>query len=168
MKLKLEFITPRPARLDNYPDLVDFLFSIKDFYYINPNAFFNIVQNIDNFIQLYDEIINDQLIYCVQNLEVAIGFSRDAQNNLQSIIYNLDVSKKMTKKFHQSLKEFHLIMRQYVSRIINKCNNKFNPDDINNASMYYHEYGPHAINYFSQETSDIYSKYPKATTFSFY
>lgn len=168
LKIKLELINPRPKRIDNYPPLVDFLFSIKDFYYINPTAFYNVVQNIDNFIQLYDEIINDQLIYCVQNLQVAIEFSRNAQNNLQSIIYNLDVDKRMTKKFHQSLKEFHLIMRQYVVRMISKCNSHFNPNDINNSTLYYQEYGPHAINYYSMGTYDQYSKDRKATTFSFY
>jgi len=168
LKIKLEFINPRPRRIDNHPPLIDFLFSIKDFYYINPTAFYNIVQNVDNFMQLYDEIINDQLIYCVQNLQVAIEFSRNAQNNLQSIIYNLDVDKRMTKKFHQSLKEFHLIMRQYVARMIARCNSHFNSSDINNSSMYYQEYGPHAANYYSRGTNDPYSKDRKETTFSFY
>lgn len=168
LKIKLELINPRPTRLDNHPPLIDFLFSIKDFYYINPTAFYNVVQNIDNFIQLYDEIINDQLIYCVQNLQVAIEFSRTAQNNLQSIIYNLDVDKRLTKKFHQSLKEFHLIMRQYISRMIARCNSHFNPADINNSSMWYQEYGPHAANYYSMGSNDPYSKKEKETTFSYY
>lgn len=168
LKIKLELISPRPTRLDNHPPLIDFLFSIKDFYYINPTAFYNVIQNIDNFIQLYDEIINDQLIYCVQNLQVAIEFSRTAQNNLQSIIYNLDVDKRLTKKFHQSLKEFHLIMRQYISNMIARCNSHFNPTDINNSSMWYQEYGPHAANYYSMGSNDLYSKKEKETTFSYY
>jgi len=160
LKIKTELIIPRPMRIDNYPDLIDFLFSIRDFYYINPNAFYGIVQNVDNFIQLYDEIMNDRMIYCTQNAEVANGFVRNAENNLQSMIYNLDIDQNITRKFHQSLREFTLIMRQYMARIITKCNADFNEKDINNHSKYYHEYGPHPYNYYNIKD--------KETTFEVY
>jgi len=84
---------------------------------------------------------------------VAIQFSRNAQNNLQSMIFNLDVDKNITRKYHESLRQFHLIMRQYVVKIINKCNMKFNPSDINNHSKEYIEYGPREYNYYNNNTT---------------
>jgi len=152
-KIKTELIIPKPSRLDNYPDLIDFLFSIREFYYINPNAFYDVVQNLDHFIQLYEEIMSDKMLYCTQNLEVAIQFSRNSQNSLQSIIFNLDVDRRITDKYHRALRQFHLITRQYVHRIIEKCNAGFNPDDINNHSKKYIEYGPHEYNYYNNRTT---------------
>src|SRR5690606_4508663 len=85
---------------------------------------------------------------CKQNLEVALEFVRNAQNHLHSMIFNLDIDKSATAKFHESEHSFHVIMYQYVKEIIDKCNNKFNIKQINNMSGYYYEYGPKAINYF--------------------
>lgn len=152
-KIKSELIIPQPTRLDNHPELIDFLFSIREFYYINPNAFYGVVSNLDHFMQLYEEIMNDVMLYCTQNLEVAVQFSREAQNNLQSMIFNLDVDKKITRKFHQSLRQFHLIMRQYVHRLIEKCNSNFNPDNIDNHTKPYIEYGPREYNYYNNTTT---------------
>ena len=104
-------------------------------------------------MQLYEEIMNDVMLYCTQNLEVAIQFSREAQNNLQSMIFNLDVDKKITQKFHRALRQFHLIMRQYVHRLIEKCNDNFSPKNIDNRSKPYIEYGPREYNYYNNTTT---------------
>src|SRR5271154_6664207 len=141
-RIKLDLIRPRPKRIDSYPNLIDFLYSIREFYYINPSAFFEIVNNIDNFIQLYEEIMFNKVLYCTQNLEVALGFARNALNSLHSMIYNLDVDKHITRKFHKSLKAFHYILQQYSTRMIRRCNREFNYKNLNNTSQYYYEYGP--------------------------
>uniref|UniRef100_A0A6C0LR57 Uncharacterized protein n=1 Tax=viral metagenome TaxID=1070528 RepID=A0A6C0LR57_9ZZZZ len=153
-KIKLGLIIPKPKRIDKYPDLIDFLYSIRDFYYINPTAFFQIIDNIDNFIQLYDEIMYDKVIYCTENIEVALEFIRNAQNHLHSIIYNLDVDTNITKKFHQSLVQLHRITQQYSSRIIRKCNSKFNSKNINNSSGIYEQYGPREFNYYDYDNAN--------------
>ena len=172
LEIKLSLITPKPQRIDNYPDLINFLYSIRDFYFINPNEFYGIVNEIDNFIQLYDQIMNNEMLYCTQNIEVAIPFIRNAQNHLHSMIYNLDTNKRLTAKYHKALADFHLIAQQYISRIIRKCNSKFNIKHINNTSKYYSEYGPHPVNYFEYdgtERQDIYQIYGNAEgKFQFY
>ena len=172
LEIKLNLITPRPQNIDKYPDLINFLYSIRDFYFINPNGFFGIINNIDNFIQLYNQIMNNEMLYCTQNLEVAIPFIRNAQNHLHAMIYNLDVSKRLTNKYHRSLSDFHLIAQQYITRLIRKCNSKFNIKQINNISKYYSEYGPHPVNYFEgiqKNTRDAYQLYGNAEgQFQFY
>jgi hypothetical protein len=149
LEIKNKLITPRPQRIDKYPDFINFLYSIKEFYYVNPNDFYDVVINIDNFVQLYDQIMNNKMIYCTQNLEVALQFIRNAQNHLHTIIYNLDTDKNITKKYHESLRDFHLIAQQYMSRLIQKCNSTFDTKNINTTSKYYNEYGPKPVNYFS-------------------
>jgi hypothetical protein len=149
-KLKLDLIRPHPKRLNsNYPDLIDFLYSIRSYYYLNPDDFYSIINNLDDFVQLYEEIMKDDMKYCVQNLEVAVGFSRLAENHLQSMIYSLSSSRKITKRFHQQLDKFRSIMNSYITRMANKCNKNFS--DKNNQSAYYQLEGPKPSNYFSQK-----------------
>lgn len=152
-KIKIDMIIPKPKRLDKYPDLVNFLYNIREFYYINPSSFYSLVSNIDQFIQLYEQLMYDKMIYCTQNLEVANNFIKNAQNYLHSIIYNLDTDKNITKKYHQSMKSFHIIINQYKKRMISKCNSKFVTDELNVHSKYYEEYGPREINYFDNSNT---------------
>lgn len=172
LEIKLNLITPKPQRIDGYPDLINFLYSIRDFYFINPNEFYAIVTNIDNFIQLYEQIMNNEMLYGTQNLEVAIPFIRTAQNHLHAMIYNLDVSKRLTAKYHKALEDFHLIAQQYITKLIRKCNSTFNIKHIDNTSQYYNEYGPHPVNYFeygSVERQDTYQLYGNGEAqFQFY
>lgn len=151
--LKMNLINPKPnQQLQNHPDLVDFLYSIRNLNHVNPDAFKTIIIDMNNFIQLYDEIMNNQMIYCTENLEVAVDFIRDAQNNLQSMIYNLDSSQLVTWQFHNSLKEFQFLVRQYVKRMIDKCN-CVDEDQINNGTKFYQEYGPKPVNYYEKSRS---------------
>lgn len=152
--IKLNLIIPRPKKIANYPDLISFLYDIRDTYYINPNDFYAIINNIDNFIDLYDQIMNDKMIYCMQNLEVAVEFARNALNHLHSIIYSLDVHRSITKEFWYRLQQLQFILRQYISRMIRKCNSEFNSNNINNTTIYYPEFGPKPFNYFSNKNGE--------------
>jgi len=110
-----------------------------------------VVYNTDQFLILYENLMDNKMVYCNQNVEVAVDYVRHALNNLHSIIYNLDINQIVTKKFHESLREFHVLMYQYVDRIIKKCNSKFNSKQLNTNSSYYDQYGPKPFNYFSDD-----------------
>ena len=77
-KIKLELITPHPKHFDDYPDIIDFFYSIREFYYINPTAFYALVNATDNFIVLYENIMTTEMLYCAQNVQVAVDFVRNA------------------------------------------------------------------------------------------
>ena len=149
LKLKLDLIRPRPKRLHaGYADLINFLHEIRSYYYLNPDDFYSIINNIDNFIQLHEEIMLDKMDYCVQNVEVANQFARLAQNHLQAIIYGLNPSQKRTNRFHVRLREFQQMMNNYIAQIANKCNKNF--VHKNNQSAFYQLEGPKPVNYFAQ------------------
>lgn len=158
-QIKLDSITPRPQRIDNYPEIIDFLYDVREFYNLNPNAFYMVVQNVDNFMQLYDQIMHNKMIYCTENLEVANEFARNAKNHFHSIIYNLDVDNNITTRFHKTLRQFELLLYQYTKQMINKCNSDFSPENISNTSKYYDEYGPRPFNYFDNDVDENFQFY---------
>lgn len=151
IQTKIELIMPNPTRLGPaYADLVNFLYNVREYYFINPTEFAELVLNIDNFIQLYEEIMSDHVIYCGENIEVAANFCRSAQNNLQSVIFGLSTNFLPTKRFHEALELFDSIMNKYTKQMVTKCNKRFVPGQINNSSKFYDMYGPKPINYFNQ------------------
>lgn len=154
IEIKRNLIIPVPNRLDDYPDLIDILYTTRDFHYINPTAYNKIIYDLDNFIQLYEQIMFNEMVYSVQNTEVAIDFARSALNNFHSLIYNLDVSKRLTAKYHKALKQLHLILNAYMINIIEKSNEKFNVKQINYTSKFYDRHGPRPFNYFSNKIAE--------------
>lgn len=152
--IKIDLIVPSPISLSKYPDVVDFLYSIRDFYSVNPNAFYAVVKNTEQFFYLYNQIMFNEMMYCTQNLEVANQFIRNAQNHLHSIIYNLDIDRTITHKYHESLRNFHIIANKYKKDLIKKCNSKFTTKSLNTASKYFQEYGPRPINYFGSDDAN--------------
>ena len=154
IELKRNLIIPVPNRLDNYPDLIDILYTTRDFHYINPPAYNKIVYDLDNFIQLYEQIMKNKMVYPVDNTEVAIDFARSVLNNFHSLIYNLSVSKKMTEKYHKSIKQLHLILNSYMIEIIDKSNEQFDVKNINYNSKFYNRHGPRGFNYYSNKIAE--------------
>lgn len=147
LNTKIKLIIPEPKRLSpNYPDLVNFLYDVKSYYFLNMDAFYSLISNVDNFIQLYEEIMQDRMVYCVENLEVSVNFARSAQNDLQSIIYGLSSSSERTNRFHSRLAKFQSIMNTYITRLGTKCNRNFSQK--NNQSKFYQLDGPKPFNYF--------------------
>jgi hypothetical protein len=149
IKIKIQFIKPEPKYLKYFPDFVNYFFSIRELYFTNPNAFYSVVDNVDQFLYMYDTIMNKQVLYCKQNLEVMEGFARTALNNFNSLIYVLNSDKNVTKKFHLALKDLHVLLYQYINRVIDKCNALFTNETINVNSGFYEQFGPRPINYFT-------------------
>ena len=133
------FRTDIPNRFYAYADIIDFLYGINYYYGVNPNAYENLVDSINTFLQLYEQIMHRQMIYCKSNAEVASGFVTQARNNLLSMIYGLSPVELANKKFHTELDRFGRLMSKYLDQIIVKCNEGI-PDPIDLAV-------PKAVNY---------------------
>lgn len=153
--IKNNMINPKSKYASDYPDIVNFLYKNKNLYYVNQDEFSAMIYSLDNFLQLYDEIINDKVIYCVENIEVATDFMRRSQNHLHSIIYSLNQNKIITNKFHDTINKYQKLMFGYLKRMTSKCNSKFNSKYINNASKEYKLYGPKPFNYYDTNNKDI-------------
>jgi hypothetical protein len=124
-------------KLDNYPDMISFLYDVRYYNCLNPVAFNEMISSIETFFQLYDEIMYYDMLYCVQNIEVAVDYGRLALNNFQSMIYGLSADKLSTKKFHSELSRLEIILNKYINDMTKKCGANFNndPKAFNYASM---------------------------------
>jgi hypothetical protein len=151
LEIKKTLVIPEPQNIDEYPDMIEFVYDIKEFYYINANAFYSMIKNIDNYFELYDQMTNNIVLYKLENVEVAIEYSRLALNDLQSIIYNMDTSNIIMAKFEHSMRRLHKLFRKYNSYIINIANKNFNDKNLYTNSKYYSEYGPRESNYYSMD-----------------
>jgi hypothetical protein len=113
---KVENIKPKPNRIQNYDDLTDFIFSIQDFYIYNPQAFIEIVNSLDTFLNIYENVIIDENL-AGDFFSIADEYKTKSLNALQSIIITLPSSKELTKKFNQSLKNYEELINNYLYQI---------------------------------------------------
>lgn len=148
LQIKSDLTIPKTSRLLEYPDLINFLYNIRTYYFHNQTEFTSMILNLNSFMQLYAEIMSDHVIYCKENIEVAINFYQSALQNLQSMIYVLNVDLHITQQFHQAVKEFKHIMKKYIDQMVTKCNTRFIPGSINNSSSYYDPNYTKPFNYF--------------------
>lgn len=56
-KNKIKYIRPAPENLENYDDIIDFLYSIQDFYPNNPPAYEEMVMNMQAFLKYMRKVI---------------------------------------------------------------------------------------------------------------
>lgn len=143
-----------PKYLKKYPDFINFLFEIRDFYYLNIPAYYELVENIGNYTDIHNQLITRDMIYYSENLDIAIDYSRKSMNSLHSMIFKTYVDNNATKKFHDSLKTLKQIFTEKNAEIIELVNIRFNKKKLNVTSKYFYQDGPQAHNIFE----DIWKK----------
>jgi len=115
---KQDLIYPRPKYTIEYAndDIIDFLFSIQDFYPRNPQAYEDMIESCDQFFILYHEIkTNSQLAnFNYQNL---IDLKRSMLNSLQSILINMVPNVGRDNKLQESITVLDIILNRYLDEI---------------------------------------------------
>lgn len=145
LKIKLELIRPRPEMFDDHPEIIEFFYSIRDFYDYNPEAFSKTVKNMDLILKLYKDIqigIKD----CKLNVDVVKEKKKNALNHLHSIIYNLENNKILERKLKKALNALHKILNNYEKYVIDICNTQIKDDGYDNGKSYIHPGGPKPYN----------------------
>lgn len=146
---KLDSIQPPSTQLEKQDDLIDFLFSIQDFYHHNPQAYEEMVDNIDAFLKLY-EIIMLGTKSCDDYYAIAQNKKNNAINALHSMIYNLPNNKIVTDKLNRAHKRLETILLNYQNDLYDECHH----DLIRRGyDMHRHppEKGPKARNHYEDE-----------------
>lgn len=139
--------TDSTQNLDKYPDLVDFLYSIIDYKAVNEQVFNDLVLDLDNFVQTYQKVMTNSNTCCTQNLEITRQYSRNAINDLHSMIFTLDVDTCTTKRLDQNILRLRSILDKYSAQMENKCDSKNATNSTNSKS-------PHPFNYYQQNTNN--------------
>jgi len=133
-KLKRSAIHPTPILLQNYKDITNCLFSIQDYYKYNPLIYENIINNLDNFYHLYEEVHKLNELAGI-NYKLMNSIKLDTLNLLHSLIYTLPEDIAYINKLNDSFEIFNKVLSKYLYDIYkinekNILNNGYNTSTI--------------------------------------
>lgn len=150
--MKLDTIKPKLR--NDHPQMVDFLFSIQDFYYHNPQNYEDLIDNINSFFSAFENcyLDNDLSNYYYQ---IAEDKKTNALNSLQSIIFNLPTNKFSTEKLNRAHQRLETILTHFLNQLYQKCQENtvqygFN---INKKQI---DIGPKGYNIYSDQMNQFY------------
>jgi hypothetical protein len=149
MDNKFDNIRPYSEIIGKYDDIINFLFSIQDMYIYNPPAYEEIVDNIDEFLKIYEEskMFNEK---SGTNYVVADAKKTHAINSLHSLIYNLPSNKFYMDKLDRSINTLDKLLTNYLNDIYNMNKSYTKSYGYTNRSVIINK-GPKEINYYGDE-----------------
>lgn len=117
IKNKHNLIIPEQTVSKKYNDVVNFLFSIQDFYIYSPLNYIKMVEYIDNFFNTYEEILIDNNTINM-NYSILIDQKRNALNSLSTITYGLSTNVSYDKKIQKSIVYLTNLLDSYINNVI--------------------------------------------------
>lgn len=117
--LKSQNIKPQTKHIQNYRELTDFVFSIQEFHSYNPQAFEQLVQNLDTFIEIYEYVLLDNSL-AGDYYSIADMHKLSALNHLHSIIIVIPSDKKIIHKLNSSMEILEKLLNGYLTEIYEK------------------------------------------------
>lgn len=155
IKEKYDSINPKTETVRSYPEIIDFLFSIQDFYMYNVPSYEDMVDSLENILLLYDESKMDNSKAGI-NYGLIMGLRKQSVDSLHSIIYNIPSDPRYIDKLDKAIKDLDTIIFDILNDVydINKLyifNNGYDRYTVNIDSIY----SPRPENYYSRE--DIYT-----------
>jgi len=150
IKKQSVFPSPKEKYLNSNEDLNDFLFSIQDFYQYNPQAYEEMIDNINAFLRINELIVDKEVKYPNSYYLIAASKKENALNNLQSIIYKLPNDPDLTDKLDRSHKRLASILLEYINGMYYACQiNRYK--NGYNVGMLNIDLGPKARNNYNDE-----------------
>jgi hypothetical protein len=110
-KLKVKSIEPNVSKLSTYRDIIDFLYSIQDFYNYNPQAYEEMIDNLFSFFYMYEEVKKGVL-----KIEEYYEIMQSKKSN-SIMIYNLPVSKISSRKIVKAQEVLNDVLHKYLCEI---------------------------------------------------
>lgn len=126
-----------PQYLHHDADIIELLFSIKDFYEYNPASFQLTVKSIDNILKLHNELkmLNEAIVSsldprgeirrgagrCEHNLDVIDENQSDALNHFHSLILSLPSNVVLDYKHKNSQNRLHLLLQRHRDDSFRLC-----------------------------------------------
>jgi len=156
---KHQNIHPTPIEdIKNYPDIIDFIFSIQEMRIYAPQNWEEMILNINSFIRIHADI-NLGDLNCYENYEIAENKMNNATNALHSIIFGLQASPEVLEKHNRSHKKLHQILHNYLKEIYKICQRKIIKKGYDNTTKIINHTGPKAYNYYLLDKSFTYDVY---------
>ena len=156
---KRSLIRPKSRKLSSneYPEMIDFIFSIQDMYKYNVPAYQEMIEHIDNFYELYEQ---SKITHSLSGLNYGIAEDkrREAVNALHSLIYNVPTNHIVMNKLENAVNKLFNLLGERLDEIytLNKNYILLNGYSVDTVVV---NRGPNPINFYSDEqhyTYDIY------------
>lgn len=116
---KLETIKPKLQK-NKEEDIVDFVFSVQDFYVFNPQAYEEFIDNLDAFKELYDTTFIDGKLSHYY-FQIAESKKENALNSFHSLIFKLPNDKFYTDKHMRAHKRLETLLNNYLNQLYDQC-----------------------------------------------
>ena len=132
---KIKSIKPKSENITKHKDILDFVFSIQDLYSRNPSAYQEMIQNLDNFFDCYDEVISDNSTASGRFNDMK-SLNLDILNSLQSIIYSTTYvdQEAIVDKVDGALEKLKDLLNYYLEDVY-KIGNKYIAYNKSNWTM---------------------------------
>lgn len=142
-------IRPESKQLLKHDKLVNFIFSIQEFYTYNAQAYEDMIDFIDSLLVLYEESKKDNYV-AGNNFIMMENKKKNALNSLHSIIYTLPDNKLVINKLEKAYRELDTLLIYYLNEVYNI--NKFHIYDkgYNNHTKVIN-LGPKPSNFYNLE-----------------
>ena len=148
LNIKLELIKPRPQHFNEYPELIELFYSIRDFNDYNSTVFKNVIVDVDLMILVLNDI-KQNIESCKYNVDVLQDKKRQALNNLSSMIFTIENNKLIERKLQKAVLELHKILNNIEKEATTICNQQILNDGYNNDRIYIHSKGPQPANIYN-------------------
>jgi len=113
-------ITPQPDQFKDKLDLIDFFYSVQDFYRYSPQVYTECIYHLDDFFKTYKIIMTGNK-YCNDYYKIAVDQKNKSVNSFHAIIYNLPDDSNLTDKFNRSHKRLETLLTNYLNDLYDKC-----------------------------------------------
>lgn len=113
---KKKLIYPQPTELLLHNEMVDFLFSIQEFYSYNPQAYEDMIEQIDIFFKLYNEVHNNNDLASI-DYELMTDHMNSAINSLQSLVFKMTPDVKRDQKLKNAVLTLRKICETYLNEV---------------------------------------------------
>ena len=117
---ELKTIKPIPKKIKDDKDIIDFIFSVQDFYVFNPLAFEEVIDDIDALITLHESVFRDSEL-ANQYYQIAESKKNNALNSFHSLIFTLPNDKIYTEKFNRAHKRLETILNKHINEMYDQC-----------------------------------------------
>lgn len=142
----------------NNKELSSLLFSIKDIYYYNPDAYTEMMDALNNFTEIY-EIIQEDKSKAGIYFDHMNTYKKQSLNALQSLIISVD-NKDIIKKINTATNVLEDILLEYLNDVYHKNSENIHKTGYTTQTKII-ELGPNPINSYSLDSNkdNIISKY---------
>lgn len=138
LDFKLQTIEPKPKNFKTHNNIIEFIYSIKEFRNYNSDSYDKMIQCIDNILLLSKEI-KIGVDRTNNHIDVMIDNKKKAMNYLHSIIHTMETSNVIVDKYEKSLTVLDSILKYYIDEAKDISNYRLEKEGYDSSSKFFYK-----------------------------